>query len=55
MGSATKTAVFPRIAKNTILRDRINDQQAALAKAAPQMVKNPKKRTNEERATLLGD
>lgn len=33
----------PKVAKNTILRDRVNDEQAKLAKQGPLMVRNPKK------------
>ncbi len=33
----------PRIAKNSILRDRVNDEQARLAKQGPALVRNPKK------------
>jgi hypothetical protein len=55
MGMNIADKLLPRISKNTILRDRINDEQTKLAKRAPQMIKNPKKRTNEERTTLLGE
>lgn len=48
------SAALPRIPKNTILRDRVNDEQVRQAKSAPDMIKNPKKLTNEERSTLLG-
>lgn len=56
MGAMSQKAqeILPRISKNTILRDKVNDEQVRLAKSAPEMVKNPKKRTNEERVTLLG-
>jgi hypothetical protein len=53
MGNATRNKPLPRISKNTILRDKINDEQVRLAKSAPQMIKNPKKRTNDERNSLL--
>lgn len=43
-----------KIPKNSVLRDKVNDQQVSLAKAAPQMIKNPKKLTNEERGSILG-
>jgi hypothetical protein len=53
MGGARRDAPLPRIAKNTILRDRVNDEQVRIAKEGPQMIKNPRQRTNEERSSLL--
>lgn len=52
---AVNSKELPRISKNTILRDKVNDEQVRQAKAAPEMIKNPKKRTNAERVTLLGE
>jgi hypothetical protein len=46
-----------RISKNTILRDRVNDEQVKLAKNAPMMVRNPKKIAKQGTGaskTLLG-
>jgi hypothetical protein len=47
---------LPQIAKNTILRDNINNEQTALAKQGPMMVRNPKKVAKEgtARPSVLG-
>ncbi len=52
--SNVQSLLAARVPKNTVLRDAVNDQQVLLAKRAPQMIKNPKKLTNEERGSLLG-
>lgn len=33
----------PKISKNSILRDRVNDEQVKLVKRGPMMIRNPKK------------
>jgi hypothetical protein len=47
---------LPGISKNTILRDKVNDVQTALAKQGPMMIRNPKKIEKEGRPlpSILG-